>query len=101
MNTQTSATRATGLRRMRGFALFAFFAAAATTPFFAQQTAPAAAPKEEIVELTKFVTTGSRFNDRTVTQSPVPIDVISGRELTQGGYNETSQMIQAACCYGR
>ena len=30
-----------------------------------------------------------------MTQSPVPIDVISGTEMTQGGYNETSQMLQA------
>ena len=96
MNTEMSATRATGLRRMRGFALFAFIVTAAATPFFAQQTATVATNKDDVVELTKFVTTGSRFNDRTVTQSPVPIDVISGRELTQGGYNETSQMIQAA-----
>ena len=63
------------------------------------QTAPPppAAPKtdDDVVKLEAFVSTGSRFNDRTVTDSPVPIDVISGRELHQGGYNETSQMIQS------
>lgn len=81
---------------MRAFALSAFFATATFTPVFAQSAAPAEpAPKDGVVELTKFVATGSRFNDRTVTQSPVPIDVISGTELKQGGYNETSQMLQA------
>ncbi len=30
-----------------------------------------------------------------MTQSPVPIDVISGTEMKQGGYLETSQMLQA------
>ncbi|MEI6106112.1 MAG: TonB-dependent receptor [Opitutae bacterium] len=58
------------------------------------QVAPDA-PKEKALELTTYIATGSRFNDRTVTQSPVPIDVISGLELKQGGYNETSQMLQA------
>ncbi len=65
------------------------------------QTAPAPAPApaaetKEVVRLESFITTGSRFNDRTVTDSPVPIDVISGVELQKGGYTETSQMLQAA-----
>ncbi|MDB6165415.1 MAG: TonB-dependent receptor [Lacunisphaera sp.] len=81
------------LRQVRSVALLAFFITAAATPFLAQTTVEP--PKEETVELTKFVATGSRFNDRTVTQSPVPIDVVSGTELKQGGYNETSQMLQA------
>lgn len=57
---------------------------------------PAETPKkEEVVQLEAFVATGTRFNDRTVTESPVPIDVIPAGELRQGGYTETSQMIQA------
>ncbi len=78
-----------GLSRTRMFALLAMLTATASTGF--AQAAPAA----EVVQLEKFVATGSRFNDRTVTQSPVPIDVISGTEMKQGGYNETSQMLQA------
>jgi iron complex outermembrane receptor protein len=78
---------------MRSVALTAFVASAFVTSVYAQQ--PAEPAKEKTVELEKFVTTGSRFNDRTVTQSPVPIDVVSGTELKQGGYNETSQMLQA------
>lgn len=42
------------------------------------------------------MTTGTRFNDRTVTQSPVPIDIVTSSDLRQGGYTETSQMLQAA-----
>jgi len=41
------------------------------------------------------VSTGSRFNDRTVFESPVPIDVITRAEMEQGGYTEVSQMLQA------
>ncbi len=93
MNTTTSDSRAalpTGrLPRKHVIALLALFTTA--TAAFGQTTAP----KDGVVELEKFVATGSRFNDRTVTQSPVPIDVISGTEMKQGGYNETSQMLQA------
>ncbi|HKB56990.1 MAG TPA: TonB-dependent receptor [Lacunisphaera sp.] len=98
MNTENSVSQASpsaSLRRMRLAALSAFIVTVATTPFLAQTPATEPPKKEEVVELAKFVATGSRFNDRTVTQSPVPIDVISGTELKQGGYNETSQMLQA------
>src|SRR5258708_40344576 len=97
MNTKMSVPQSAvfaRLRRMRLAAFFAFATAVLTTPFRAQ-TPAADPPKEETVELTRFIATGSRFNDRTVTVSPVPIDVISGTELKQGGYNETSQMLQA------
>ena len=57
--------------------------------------ATAAAAKDEAVMLEAFVSTGTRFSDRTVTQSPVPIDIITSREMAQGGYTETSQMLQA------
>jgi iron complex outermembrane receptor protein len=94
MNSENSASQASplaSLRRMRYAALFAFLTTVSSS--FAQ-VAPDA-PKEKALELTTYIATGSRFNDRTVTQSPVPIDVISGLELKQGGYNETSQMLQA------
>ncbi|MBI2813628.1 MAG: TonB-dependent receptor [Opitutae bacterium] len=93
MNTETTAIRVsstTSLRRAGAFALLAFLSTT-TAGLFGQQ-APA---KEEVVQLEKFIATGSRFRDRTVTQSPVPIDVISGTEMKQGGYLETSQMLQA------
>ncbi len=92
MNTKMSDFQAAlraGLPRTRMFALLAVLTATTSTGF------GQAAPSSEVVQLEKFVATGSRFNDRTVTQSPVPIDVISGTEMKQGGYNETSQMLQA------
>ena len=69
----------------------ALLALLTSTTAFGQTTAAT----EPVVQLEKFIATGSRFNNRTVTQSPVPIDVISGTEMKQGGYLETSQMLQA------
>ncbi|MDP2138891.1 MAG: TonB-dependent receptor [Candidatus Didemnitutus sp.] len=68
-------------------------AVAQTAP--AEEAAPAPA-KDNLVKLETFVATGSRFNDRTVTESSVPIDVISGADLRNSGYTETNQMLQAA-----
>jgi iron complex outermembrane receptor protein len=60
------------------------------------QTAPTAKPAgEEIIKLEAFISTGSRFNNRTVTESPVPIDIVTSNDINQGGYTETSQAIQA------
>ena len=68
--------------------------AAPATPTATSATTAAAA-KDEPILLDAFVSTGTRFNDRTVIQSPVPIDVITSAEMQQGGYTETSQMLQA------
>lgn len=57
------------------------------------QNAPATAAKDEPIKLEAFVSTGTRFNDRTVIQSPVPIDVITAAEIQQGGYTETAQVL--------
>jgi hypothetical protein len=64
MNTKMSDFRAApsaGLSRKSTLALLALIAATAA---FAQE----ASPSGEVVQLEKFVATGSRFNDRTVTQ---------------------------------
>ena len=58
------------------------------------QPAPAAA-SDEVVKLEAFVSTGTRFSNRTVTESPVPIDIVTSNDINQGGYTETSQAIQA------
>jgi iron complex outermembrane receptor protein len=77
-----------------GLSLAAF---AQTPPASSDSVAPAAAPaKDNVVKLETFVATGSRFNNRTVTESPVPIDVVSGAELQRGGYTETAAMLQAS-----
>jgi iron complex outermembrane receptor protein len=60
--------------------------AASPTP---QDDAPAAAadPASEIL------VTGSRIAGRTIADSPVPIDVIGGDQLTNGGYTETNKLL--------
>ena len=71
---------------------FALLALAASAPLFAQTTPAASAAKpDEVVQLEKFVAIGSRFNDRTVTDSPVPIDVLSGVDIQNNGYTELGQ----------
>jgi outer membrane receptor for ferrienterochelin and colicin len=56
---------------------------------------PASAIGDEPIKLEAFVSTGTRFNNRTVTESPVPIDIVTSNDINQGGYTETSQAIQA------
>ena len=73
--------------------LLALFALTAGTGLSAQTPstpAPAAAPAagEQPVQLQQFVTLGSRFNDRTIADSVVPIDVISLDDLHRNGYTE-------------
>lgn len=49
---------------------------------------------DEVVPLDQFVTLGSRFNNRTPTNSPVPVDVITGEDLHQGGgYTDLTQLL--------
>ncbi|MBC7369662.1 MAG: TonB-dependent receptor [Undibacterium sp.] len=71
----------------------AFAALALATAASAQTVTPVA--KDEAVSLEAFVTIGSRFNQRTATESAVPIDVITEREIRQGGYTETAKILQA------
>ncbi len=79
--------------RRSGASAFVLLALATS---LAAQTAPApAAPPQEVVQLEAFVATGTRFSDRTVTESPVPIDVVVAAELKQGGSTETNQLLQA------
>lgn len=58
----------------------------------AQPAASAAA--DQPIKLEAFVSTGTRFTNRTITESPVPIDVITRSDLTTGGYTETAQILQ-------
>jgi len=51
---------------------------------------------QSVVELPKYVTVGSRFNDRLVTDSPVPVDFVSAQDLNVGGNFDFSQMMEAA-----
>lgn len=90
------------LRRFRRLGASAAILGGLTLAAFAQQTAEpestsdtVGVKKDSVVKLEAFVATGSRFNNRTVTESPVPIDVVSGAELQKGGYTETAQMLQS------
>src|SRR5687768_5780736 len=74
-------------------AMFALLLCVTTLPLVGQSRTSVVG-KDEPIKLEAFVSTGTRFNDRTVIQSPVPIDIITAAELTQGGYTETSQMLQ-------
>jgi len=50
--------------------------------------------KEDAIGLSEIVVLGSRGNDRLVINSPVPVDVISGRELQMAGVTQTIQILQ-------
>lgn len=71
-------------------------AAAGSAAAQAPSAAPAAAARaDQPVALDAFVTVGTRFAQRTVVDSAVPIDVLTQRELRQGGYTETAKILQA------
>ena len=54
--------------------------------------APAAATEPENEQST-IIVTGTRRTDRTVADSPVPIDVISSEALTNTGLTETNKIL--------
>ncbi|MGH7496296.1 MAG: TonB-dependent receptor [bacterium] len=49
---------------------------------------------ENLIGVGEVVVTGTRRADRTVVESPVPIDVLTATEIRQTGLTETSQLIQ-------
>jgi iron complex outermembrane receptor protein len=49
---------------------------------------------EDLVGLSEIVVLGTRRADRTVIESPVPIDIVPAAEMRQSGLTETNQMIQ-------
>lgn len=75
----------------------AALALTASWPLQAQTVSSSQTAKtgEEAVSLDAFVTLGTRFEQRTVAESSVPIDVISQREIRQGGYTEVAKILQA------
>lgn len=56
--------------------------------------APAAIAQDPATEIGEVVVTGTRLSNRTVTNSPVPIDVITREELTRGGHSGTARALQ-------
>jgi iron complex outermembrane receptor protein len=63
----------------------------------AQAAAPAAEPAEEPGEVEELIVTGTIAKDRTVLDSPVPIDLLSGEDLARAGAvsSELGQAIAA------
>jgi iron complex outermembrane receptor protein len=65
--------------------------ALSTTPAFAQDSvansSDAAATSPDLVVI------GTRRTDRTVEDSPVPVDVIGGDALATGGYSDTNRVL--------
>ena len=47
----------------------------------------------EIIELGEFVVVGSRHEERTVLESPLPVDLISGGELSPQGYRDMDDLL--------
>jgi iron complex outermembrane receptor protein len=62
------------------------------TPVFAQDATTAAADETAPPE-SAIIVTGSRSTTRTVANSPVPVDVLSGEMLTEGGQVETNKIL--------
>jgi iron complex outermembrane recepter protein len=50
--------------------------------------------KENLIQSQEVLVTGTRRTDRTRTETPVPVDVITAQEMRQMGQTETSQIIQ-------
>jgi len=50
--------------------------------------------KEDVLQLSEIVATGTRFSGRTVTESVAPIDVISAKEIHATGLTQTTQVLQ-------
>jgi iron complex outermembrane receptor protein len=77
---------AAGARRAARLLVGASFAALA-------QSALAQAPNDAST-IDELVVTGTRLPNRTVTNSPVPIDVLTTEELTRGGHSGTARVLQ-------
>ena len=69
-------------------------AAASALPAQAQSADEAPASVEgEAAPQDQIIVTGTRRSDRTVADSPVPIDVIGGDVLNNSGYTETNKVL--------
>jgi iron complex outermembrane receptor protein len=81
-------------RELLATAAFTVIAACGAAPAFAQTAeteADAAAATDAPGQ--QIIVTGSRSTTRTVENSPVPVDVLSGDMLTEGGQTETNRIL--------
>ena len=59
----------------------------------AQETLPDPAAKPAEEDKDAIVVTGTRRTDRTVAESPVPVDIIGSDQLTSSGLGETNKIL--------
>lgn len=71
----------------------ALLASTAPIAAAAQQTLPPAGG-QTLEPADEILVTGTRVGERTVTTSPVPIDLLRGDELRASGYQETSEVLR-------
>ncbi len=71
----------------------ALFIAAASPAFAQQDNAPQGSAVEEATGADAIIVTGTRRTDRTVADSTVPVDVISGDALLNSGQTETNKLL--------
>ena len=103
------------IKKLYPFALLAALALPASNAWAQEETPEAAAPngseasppsepmaepmpqegqdEEMAVELEEFVFVGSRRQDRSVADSPVPVDVIDGEDFATQGYTDMDSML--------
>jgi iron complex outermembrane receptor protein len=78
---------------LAGAAIFGF-ALTVSAPFALAQDAPTQAT-DEATELDSIIVTGTRRLDRTVAESPVPVDVLSSEAISNQGFTETNRILNS------
>ena len=79
---------------LAGFGILAFAAPAqAQQNEQAVQNAPQAQRQGELPDQSTIIVTGTRRTDRTVANSPVPVDVLSAETLSHSGFTEVNRAL--------
>jgi iron complex outermembrane receptor protein len=73
---------------------FAVLMLSASPYILAQEVQPAAEAPADDIQKVVIVSTGSRGAQRTLVDTPVPIDILSSRELTKTGQNTLDKSMQ-------
>ncbi|MFA5989476.1 MAG: TonB-dependent receptor [Sphingomonas sp.] len=84
--------RSTMLMLSASTSILSLFAAVPASAQAVPAEAPTAADSQPDARDT-IIVTGSRFSNRTVADSPVPIDVISAEQLNASGFTETNKVL--------
>ena len=73
----------------------ALFSTALALPLFASPTVAAADDTPAVETTEAIIVTGTRRENRTVTPSAIPIDVVTAEDLTRQGTSDTNALFQA------